>query len=128
MDACPHVETASAPPLPKTTLIVDLLDLDQMIYRFNHTPDLGRILVDYGIPDPVESKRTKRRALGLPFAILTSHLGDLYVPHGSSIARFGVCATTSSYPLNTFSSGISRRRATSIASSRSASALMVALT
>src|SRR3954468_24763014 len=59
----------------------DLFDGDQVRHRGDHPADLGTVLLDDRVVDPLEAQRAQRLALGGPRADRRPDLGDLQLRH-----------------------------------------------
>src|SRR5664280_1951792 len=60
---------------------VHFLERDQVSDRRDHAPDLGAVLLDDGVRDPLEPKRTQRLPLVLLPADARADLRDLEARH-----------------------------------------------
>src|SRR4051794_32862508 len=61
--------------------LLDLLDPDEVRHRLDHAPDLGAVLLDDHVADPLQAERTQRLALVVLRPDLGPDLGDLEACH-----------------------------------------------
>src|SRR5689334_153635 len=103
---------------------VDLLDSDEVANRTDHAPDLGLVLVDGAVADPLDAQGAQRVALVLLATDARTDLGHLQACHqeATSARAFSRAAGATS------STGRPRRAATASGVSRACSAATVACT
>src|SRR5256714_3566411 len=79
--------------------LLDLLDPDEVGHGLDHAPDLGTVLLDHHVVDPLEAERAQRLPLVLLRPDLGSDLGDLqpchYAPTPARAASMAAGATSS---------------------------------
>src|SRR5689334_3862234 len=103
---------------------VDLLDGDQVPDRLEHSTDLGTVLLDDHVADPLETKRPE----GVPLVLLAAdgrpHLLDLETRHHRVTSARALRSAAGA----TSSTAMPRREATASGSSRLRRASTVACT
>src|SRR5438094_6390281 len=61
--------------------LLDLLDPDEVGHGLDHAPDLGTVLLDHHVTDPLQAERAQRVPLVLLRPDLRTYLGHLEPSH-----------------------------------------------